>query len=315
MTGLLRVGTRASRLALWQTRQVEDRLQSAGHSLEHIEIRTTGDVAADTALSRIDDPALFTRQLDEAMLERRIDLAVHSLKDLPTVLPAGITVVAIGQREDPRDALVGRRPMRWRDLAQGATIGTCSLRRRAQLLAARPDLVVTEIRGNVDTRVAKLDAEPSVDAILLACAGLDRLGLSARIGERLPFELMLPAPGQGAVAVTARSDDGVARSAAHAAWHHQPTALCVGAERALLRGLDGGCQVPVAAYATLQQGWLELTARVTSLQGDAQVSGIEAGAADSLAAADAIGARLARRLLADGAERILAQARAAASGT
>ena len=313
MTASLRIGTRGSRLALWQTGQVEARLRLAGHSLEHIEIRTTGDVVTETALSRIGDTALFTRQLDDAILEQRIDLAVHSLKDLPTVLPDGISIVAIGEREDPRDALVGRGPMQWRDLPQGATVATCSLRRRAQLLAARPDLSVTDIRGNVDTRVSRLDSNPNIDAILLACAGLDRLGLSARIGERLPLELMLPAPGQGAIAVTARSGDAASRVAAHSAWHHQSTALCVSAERALLRGLDGGCQVPVAAHATLHQAQLRLTARVISLQGDAQVSGDESGAVESIESAEAVGTRLAQRLMVEGADRILIVARAAAS--
>jgi hydroxymethylbilane synthase len=182
-------------------------------------------------LARIGSTALFTRQIDEAMLEGRIDLAVHSLKDLPTTLPEGITLAAVAEREDARDALVGRGPIRWADIPEGATVATSSLRRRAQLLHLRPDVVVVDIRGNVDTRLARLDRTPEWTAILLAAAGLVRLDLGHRIGERLPPEVMLPAPGQGALAVTARTGDAAAIAAARAAVHHPPTALAVAAER------------------------------------------------------------------------------------
>jgi hydroxymethylbilane synthase len=203
----LRVGTRGSALARWQTDRVRERLERAGYVTERIEIRTTGDEVQHVPLSQIGSRALFTRQIDDAMLEGRIDLAVHSLKDLPTTLPAGIALVAVAEREDPRDALVGRGPLTWDDVRHGAVLATSSLRRRAQLLHLRPDLVVRDVRGNVDTRLAKLQANAEWTGILLAVAGLVRLGLGDRIGERLPPELMLPAPGQGALAVTARAGD------------------------------------------------------------------------------------------------------------
>ncbi len=311
----LRIGTRGSALALWQTERVRHRLQEAGYSTERIEIRTTGDLVPDVPLSRIGSRALFTRQIDEALLERRIDLAVHSLKDLPTELPDGIALAAIGEREDPRDALVGRGPVRWSELPRGATVATSSLRRRAQLLHLRPDLQVADIRGNVDTRIARLDAHSEWAAILLAAAGLVRLGLGHRIGERLPVEIMLPAPGQGALAVTVREGDAVAFAAGRAAVHDADTAMAVAAERAFLRRLEGGCQVPVAAHAELTRGAvgaaLRLRGRVISLGGERAVGAEETRSSGSEAEADALGVALAERLLGEGAAEILAGVRAA----
>jgi hydroxymethylbilane synthase len=307
----LRIGTRGSALALWQTEHVRARLHAAGCATERVEIRTTGDMVQQVPLSQIGSRALFTRQIDDAMLEGRIDLAVHSLKDLPTTLPAGIALVAVGEREDPRDALVGRGPLRWDRLPGGAVLATSSLRRRAQLLHLRPDLDVRDIRGNVDTRLAKLDVHPEWTGILLAAAGLVRLGFAERIGGRLPDEVMLPAPGQGALAVTARRGDAAAAEAARAV-HHPPTAYATSAERAFLRTLEGGCQVPVAAHATLGEGGrARLHGRVVSLRGERAVEGIETGAGGSDSDADALGVRLAERLLDDGAGDILAEARAA----
>ncbi len=313
MTPALRIGTRGSALALWQTEHVRARLYAAGQATERIEIRTTGDIVQHVPLAKIGAQALFTRQIDDAMLEGRIDLAVHSLKDLPTTLPAGITLAAVGEREDPRDALVGRGPLRWSDLAHGALLATSSLRRRAQVLHLRPDLQVRDIRGNVDTRLAKLEAHPEWAGILLAAAGLVRLGFADRIGERLPDEVMLPAPGQGALAVTARAGDAAAAAAAARALHHGPSALVTAAERAFLRTLEGGCQVPVAAHATLDEtGRLRLHGRVLSLSGERAIEGIETDRAREAAEAEAIGVRLAERLLEDGAGEILAEVRAAA---
>lgn len=280
-----------------------------------MEIRTTGDLAPDVPLARIGDRALFTRQLDEALLAGRIDLAVHSLKDLPTLLPGGTALAAVSVREDPRDALVGRGPVTWAGLPHGGAVATSSLRRRAQLLHLRPDLVVEDVRGNVDTRLAKLDARPKWSAILLAAAGLVRLGLSHRIGERLSPALMLPAPGQGALAVTARVDDAVALAAARRAAHDRPTALAVAAERAFLRRLEGGCQVPVAAYAELagedERPVLRLHGRVVSLHGERAVEGRQEMEAADEPTADRIGTTLAERLLAEGAGAILGEVRAA----
>jgi len=309
----LRVGTRGSALALWQTEHVRARLHAAGYATERVEIRTTGDLVQQVPLAQIGSRALFTKQIDDAMLEGRIDLAVHSLKDLPTTLPDGIALVAVGEREDPRDALVGRGPLQWNELPRGAVLATSSLRRRAQLLHLRPDLELREIRGNVDTRLAKLDAHPEWAGILLAVAGMVRLGLAGRIGERLPDAVMLPAPGQGALAVTARTGDAVASDAAAGAVHHPPTAHATAAERAFLRALEGGCQVPVAAHATLgEKGRARLHGRVVSLRGERAVEGIESGVARTDADADALGQRLAERLLGDGAAEILAEVRAAA---
>jgi len=311
----LRIGTRASALALWQTEHVRARLHAAGVETERVEIKTTGDLVQHVPLAEIGGRALFTRQIDEAMLEGRIDLAVHSLKDLPTTLPGGIALVAVSEREDPRDALVGRGPIRWSALGERAVIATSSLRRRAQLLHLRPDLEVRDVRGNVDTRLSKLEANTEWAAILLAVAGLVRLGLDARIGERLPPAVMLPAPGQGALAVTARADHHAAASAAARAVHHSTTARAVAAERAFLRTLEGGCQVPVAAHATLRGEQLHLHGRVVALGGERGVEGQDASAAGDEQAADALGVRLAERLLEQGARSILAEVRATAAPT
>ncbi|MEP6687978.1 MAG: hydroxymethylbilane synthase [Gemmatimonadales bacterium] len=310
MSAPLRIGTRGSALALWQTEHVRAQLHAAGCETVRVEIRTTGDMVQSVPLSQIGSRALFTRQIDDAMLEGRIDLAVHSLKDLPTRLPDGIALIAVGEREDPRDALVGRGPVQWGDLPEGAVLATSSLRRRAQLLHLRPDLRIRDIRGNVDTRLAKLDASTEWSAILLAVAGLVRLGLSDRIGQRLPPELMLPAPGQGALAVTARTGDAPAAAAVARAVHHTGTALAVAAERAFLRTLEGGCQVPVAAHAEPDAaGRLRLHGRVVSLGGERGVEGIETGLATDELEADALGVTLADRLLGEGAASILAEVR------
>jgi hydroxymethylbilane synthase len=219
----------------------------------------------------------------------------------------------VAEREDPRDALVGRGPLRWDDVPNGATLATSSLRRRAQLLHRRPDLTVVDIRGNVDTRLAKLDRHEAWTGILLAAAGLLRLGLGGRIGERLPPEVMLPAPGQGALAVTARADDAAAIAAARAV-HDLATAVTVAAERAFLRRLEGGCQVPVAALARRSSsGAIELQGRLISLGGERSVEGVERGEASDEPAAERIGLRLAERLLGEGGGEILAQVRAVAA--
>ena len=312
----LRIGTRSSTLAVWQTERIRTLLREAGHETEPIQIKTTGDLTPDVPLARIGSRALFTKQIDDALLEGRIDLAVHSLKDLPTELPDGVAIAAVSVREDARDALVGREPLRWNDLPRGAVIATSSLRRRAQLLRARPDLQIVDVRGNVDSRLAKLDSRREWSAIVLATAGLVRLGLAHRIGERLPPEIMLPAPGQGALAVTVRAGDTTVREAVRAAIHHTLTAVQVAAERAFLRRLEGGCQVPVAAYAEQHGGTgpsLVLQGRVISLTGETSVEGHDAAPALNESDAEALGTALAVRLLEKGAGRILSEARAAAA--
>lgn len=321
---ILRVGTRGSALARWQTARVCEALVAAGYPTETIEIHTTGDLAPETPIGQLSDPALFTRQLDEAMLDGRIDLAVHSLKDLPTRLPQGIALVAVSAREDARDALVTRDGSGFAALAHGACIATSSLRRRAQLLAARPDLDIVEVRGNVDTRIAKLDRNPAVAATMLAAAGLVRLGLAHRISERLPYDLMLPAPGQAALAVTARSVDARASAAAQRAIHDPRAAACVGAERALLHALEGGCEVPVAALGEFVDpaalispssgAVLRLRGRVVSLDGRRVVESVIERAVPDQHSAEAAGQELAALLVADGAGRILEALRTPTAG-
>lgn len=311
----LRIGTRSSALARWQTSRVCQALNDAGVRTETTEIRTTGDLAPETPIARLSDPSLFTRQLDEAMLEGRIDLAVHSLKDLPTVLPSGIVIAAVSAREDARDALVTRDGRGWAELATGSVIATSSLRRTAQIRRARPDLEVVEIRGNVDTRLAKLDRNLDLAATILAAAGLVRLGLAHRISERLSVNLMLPAPGQAALAVTARENDASAMHAARTAVHDESAALAVSAERALLNQLEGGCEVPVGAYAELIDSvssgsrgggrLLHLRARVVSLDGRQSVEDQQTEEVGSMTQAEALGRGLAERLLANGAAKLL----------
>jgi hydroxymethylbilane synthase len=295
---------------------VRERLRVAGHESRVVEIKTTGDVVQDVPLSRLEGRAFFTKQIDDALLAGEIDLAVHSLKDLPTVLPEGIVIAAVSEREDPSDALVGSRVagresrvVSWDGLPEYATVATSSLRRRSQLLHVRPDLKVVDLRGNVDTRLRKLDSTDEWSAIILAAAGLVRLGLGDRIGQRLPPEVMLPAPGQGALAVTAREGDKTSANAARAAVHDEATAMATLAERAFLRALEGGCQVPVAALAVLTGGMLRLQGRVVALGGERSVEGVETAPAVNDEAAEAVGIALAERLLDDGADEILAAVR------
>ncbi len=315
----LRLGTRASALALWQTERVRARLAEHGYATERIEIRTTGDAVQDLPLSRIGSRALFTKQLDDALLDGRIDLAVHSLKDLPTVLPDGLALGAVGLREDPRDALVTRHALGWAALPRGAMVATSSLRRRAQLLRARPDLQITDIRGNVDTRLAKLERNPDWTGVVLAAAGLVRLGLEGRISERLAPDVMLPAPGQGALAATVRAADRAARDAVRRAFHDPDVELAVGAERGFLRRLEGGCQVPVAALAEVSPDGarriVRLRGRIVSVDGQACAEGLRAGPATALSEAEELGAGLAEELLGRGADAILRSVREAGAQT
>lgn len=304
----LRLGTRGSPLALWQASRVREALQASGAAVEIVEIRTTGDLDPLTPIEQLSDPNLFTRQIDEAMLAGRIDLGVHSLKDLPTSLPDGIVLAAVSQREDPRDALVAQHGATVLALPKGAVVASSSLRRRAQLLAARPDLRIVGIRGNVHTRLARVGGE--VAATVLAVAGLVRLGLADRISERIPFELMLPAPGQAALAVTAREGDTNAIAAARSAVNDPAAEWCTGAERALLCALDGGCEVPVAAFASLDAaGTLTLDARVISLDGHQVIAARQAERCGHLEDALAMGHAVAGDLLAGGAGPILAALR------
>ncbi len=311
---LLRIGTRASRLALWQAEHVAARLRAAhpGIAVERVEIVTAGDRVLDQALSRIGDKGLFTHELEDALRAGRIDLAVHSLKDLPTTLPADLGLGAVVEREDPRDALVSRGGRRLDELPAGARIGTSSLRRRSQLLAQRPDLVVLDLRGNVPTRLDKL-ARGEADATVLARAGLLRLGLDGRIAEVLAPDVMLPAVGQGALGVEVRrEDERVARLLA--SLDHAATRIATAAERALLARLEGGCQVPVGALGEIAGGRLRLRGLVADVDGSRVVREEIEGAAGDATAAARLGTALAERLLEAGAGPILARIRAAGGG-
>jgi hydroxymethylbilane synthase len=304
----LRVASRGSQLALWQANAVAAALRTAhsGVGVEIEVIRTTGDRILDVPLARIGDRGLFTKEIDEALLEGRADLAVHSLKDVPTRLPEGLTIAAVSTREDPRDVLIpspsGARSLR--GLPAGARVGTSSLRRRSQLRRVRPDVEVVDLRGNLNTRLAKLDSG-EYDAIILAAAGVIRLGWSSRIGEWLDPANWLPAVGQGALAVVARVDDAETISRLHP-LHDSGTSECVAAERSFLRELEGGCQVPIGALATTVGDTIEIEGFVAGLDGERYLRHAHSG--PRTAAVD-IGRELAARLLADGAAGILQEVR------
>ena len=290
---MLVIASRGSQLALWQARWVAAQLTAAGHPCRIEIIKTTGDKITDVPLAKVGTKGLFTKEIEEALLDGRAHLAVHSLKDLPTELPEGLVLAAVPQREDPRDAVVGKKLA---DLPEGARVGTSSLRRAAQLRQLRPGLQVESVRGNLDTRLRKLD-EGQYDAILLAAAGLKRLGWGDRIAEILPPEQMCPAVGQGALAIETRAGfDGVAM------LDHADTHTAVIAERAVLGALGGGCQVPIGAYATVSEGRIHVLAIVAAPDGT-QV--IRAEAEGPSAEAVQIGGRLAADLLQRGARRIL----------
>lgn len=304
MTDILRIATRSSPLAIWQAEYVQQRLTALNPSLtvELVRIKTQGDIILDTPLAKIGGKGLFVKELEQAMLDGRADIAVHSMKDVPMELPDGLTMAVICEREDPRDAFVCNTYERFDDLPFGAHVGTSSLRRSAQLKAARPDLRISSLRGNVQTRLGKLDAG-EFDAILLAAAGLKRLGLGERIRHELTPEVSLPAVGQGAVGIECREDDP--RVHALLAPLNDPlTWDRVVAERAMNRKLEGGCQVPIAGYAELQGDELWLRGLVASEQGD-RVLRAEARAPRSDAAR--LGRELGEQLLAAGAGEILAE--------
>ena len=294
---MLTIGSRGSQLALWQARHIQSRIQSFGVETRLEIIHTTGDKITDVALSKVGTKGLFTKEIEEALLARTIDLAVHSLKDMPTDLPAGLTLAAIPEREDPRDALIGHRLA---SLASAAHIGTSSLRRAAQLRTFRPDLQIDNIRGNLDTRLRKLD-ERQYDAIVLASAGLRRLGWDNRITELLDPDVMCPAVGQGALAVETRDDSGEAFQLCQR-LEHQATRIAVTAERAVLASLGGGCQVPIGAYATVNNGDIYLRAIVVSPDGTQIIRKHATGPSSDAAT---IGRAIGDQLLASGGRAIL----------
>jgi hydroxymethylbilane synthase len=301
------IGSRGSRLALWQANWVKDRILALNPGLAvRLEIiKTSGDMMRDLPLSVIGGKGAFTKEIEEALLDKRIDLAVHSLKDLPTLLPSGLWLSAITEREDARDALVLRADdsasnASLESLPQGATVGTSSQRRGAQLKYLRPDAQIKDIRGNVETRLRKLD-EGDYDAIVLASAGLRRLGYAYRISQSIPTETMLSAVGQGALAVETRADDAETNGLL-APLNHGPTRAACSAERALLRALGGGCQTPIAGHAVTEGARLKLDGLVASISGDVVIRDQMEGPASD---AENIGGALAARLLELGAEAIL----------
>jgi hydroxymethylbilane synthase len=308
-TTTVRIGSRGSQLALWQAHWVRDELQKTLKQVQiEIEIiKTKGDRILDSPLSMIGDKGLFTKEIEAALMDRRIDLAVHSLKDLPTLLPEGLAIGAITKREDVRDVFIshpGKNHRRFEDLPKGSRIATGSLRRTAQLLSWRPDIEIIDLRGNLNTRFAKLDAS-EWDGMILARAGVVRLGMESRISEVLPIERMLPAVGQGALAIEIRENDK-AVSQIIKPLSSSPTTIAATAERALLRYLEGGCQVPIGAYARIENGTLMIDGMIGGLDGRTIVRGRVHGSPDE---AGTLGEQLARTLFESGGKEILERIR------
>jgi hydroxymethylbilane synthase len=297
----LRIGTRGSALALWQARSIARALrESTGIEPEIVIIKTSGDKFQQTSFSQIGTKGVFIKELEDALLEERIDLAVHSMKDVPTEMPEGLTIAAIGKREDVRDALLSANGATLASMPQGARVGTSSLRRQSQLLLARRDLRILELRGNVDTRIEKLK-RGDYDAIVLAKAGLDRLGLSTNISEVLPPEVSLPAAGQGAIGIEARAGDAVTLRVL-TTLDDAETRSAVTAERSALAGLGGGCQVPIGAWGRVENGKLLLDVAVLSANGTQRMWEKDSGLP---AEAEAIGKRVAQKLREGGAAALL----------
>ncbi|MFZ7127324.1 MAG: hydroxymethylbilane synthase [Desulfobacterales bacterium] len=296
------IGSRGSQLALWQANWVKSALEHhhPGLRVELEIIKTQGDKILDVPLAKVGGKGLFVKEIEEALLDSRVDIAVHSMKDMPSELPAGLTIGAVPPREDPKDALIARTARGLSDLPEGAKIGTSSLRRASQLRRRRPDFVIHPLRGNLDTRLRKLETE-GLDAIVLAAAGIRRLGLESRITEVLDETVMLPAVGQGALCVEVRAADERVQELI-APLEDMKTRVAVTAERAFLHRLEGGCQVPIAGHAKVRGGSVELTGLVADLAGRRVVEDRRMGPMDR--AAD-IGLELAEAVLSMGAGDIL----------
>lgn len=300
------IGSRGSQLALWQTgftkTALEDRFPTAEFEVRII--KTKGDAVLDTALSKIGDKGLFTKEIETALINKEIDLAVHSLKDLPTMQPEGLKIGAVSKRETPNDIFISKNYSSIEDLPKGAKVATGSLRRKSQLLHFRPDLEIVEIRGNVPTRIEKLLAS-DLDGMILAYAGVHRLGLDAHIKQIIPTEILLPAVGQGVMAVEIRQDDAEVSTMLNAI-NDEVTNACITAERAFLRRLEGGCQVPIGAYAILENNQIFLQGFVGNLDG-AKV--IRKSIQGEKSLAEDLGIALAQNCLSAGAAQILEEAR------
>jgi hydroxymethylbilane synthase len=296
------LGTRGSRLAVWQAEWVQARLRESVPDVTVTlrRIKTSGDKILDVPLATVGGKGLFVKEIEDALLQGEIDLAVHSMKDVPTVLPDGLEILCVPAREDPRDALISRESTPLDRLPKGARVGTSSLRRQAQLLHRRPDLKIEMLRGNLDTRLRKL-REGEFDAVVLAAAGLKRMGWLEQVTEYLPSDVSLPAIGQGALGLEGRGDDAFVRGVV-ASLDDASTRTAVTAERALLERLEGGCQVPIAAHATLSEGRLRLEGLVASVDGRRLVRDSVEG---PVAEARELGRRLAEQLLRQGGDAIL----------
>jgi hydroxymethylbilane synthase len=292
----VRIGSRGSRLALWQAEHVRERLSRLGHEATITVIVTTGDRILERRLEMVGGKAAFLKEIEEALLANEVDLAVHSLKDVPTLLPEGLELCGILERADPRDALLSLSGEGLLELPEGGRVGTTSLRRKAQIRALRPELTVVDLRGNVETRIRKLG---DYAALVLAVAGLRRLGLDAGITQILEPETMMPAPGQGAIALECRQGD-VGISSATAPLHHEATGRAVSAERAFLLTLQGGCNVPLGAYATVVGKDIHLRGLVARPDGSALLRGERSGTDPTT-----IGRSLAEDLLARGARALM----------
>ena len=295
----IRIGTRGSKLALRQSTWVRERIaeQHPGLHIEVLRIKTTGDKITDVPLAQVGGKGLFVKEIEEALLRGEIDLAVHSMKDVPTELPPGLHLGVVAEREDPRDVLVSRDGRGLRELPVGARIGTSSLRRGAQLLGVNPQWEIVPLRGNLDTRIRRLETE-GLDAVILAAAGVHRMKLEDKITEYLPPEVMLPAVGQGALGIECLQEGAVNELIAFLS--HPESAMAVAGERAFLRRLGGGCQVPIAAYGEVRGGGLSLRGLVARLDGS-QLFRAEAEGEDP----ERVGELLAEDLLAQGAEEVL----------
>lgn len=298
---VIRLGSRGSILALWQAEFVKSEVEKrSGRKVEITKIRTTGDMILDVPLAKVGGKGLFVKEIEDALLSKRIDLAVHSMKDVPTELPEGLEIVCITKREDPRDAFLSVKYSRFEDLPKGAKVGTSSLRRQTQLLGIRPDLSVGQLRGNLDTRIRKME-EGQYDAIILAAAGLRRLGWDGKIRQYLPAEMSIPAIGQGALGIEIRSGDAGTREAV-SFLDDRETSIAVRAERGFLKRLEGGCQVPIAAFGRVEGNEVRLVGLVGRPDGSEI---LRAGRSGPVSDAEGLGAALAEELLSRGGKEIL----------
>ena len=301
---IIRIGTRASLLALWQANWIKDTLeeQNTGIKVELIKIKTTGDKILDVPLAKVGGKGLFVKEIEDALLSNKIDLAVHSMKDVPTDLPEGLHIASVTEREDPRDALLSRGGCKMMELPHNAKIGTSSLRRQAQILNVRPDFEINQLRGNLDTRIKKLTTK-ELDAVILAAAGIRRMGWTDKITEYISTEVCLPAIGQGAVGVETRVDDETINGLV-SRLNHEPTSIAVRAERAFLKRLEGGCQVPIAAFGEINGKKIKLRGLVGRIDGSEIIKDSLEGSVERV---EEIGEELAKKLLSMGAGEILSE--------